>query len=205
VRGLRRVEEILDAAAQIFAKVGYDEATTNGIATQAGISPGSLYQFFPNKEAMASALAARYTEDLLRIHDVGLTPEAGRLPLASFLDRVIDPIVAYNRVHPALTRLFGGAHSSPQLASMLDYLHAEVVRRLDAALAARDPHLDPARRQRVATVLLQIALALLPLTLDPVHGDAMLNELKAALHGYLASVLAVPPSSLEHRYTTQRN
>lgn len=190
-RGLRRVEAILDAAAQTFAEVGYDEATTAAIAARAGVSPGSLYQFFPNKEAMVHALATRYTEDLLRIHDAGLTPEVARLPLASFLDRVIDPIVAYNRAHPALTRLFG-AHVSPQLAGMLEHLHSEVVRRLDAVLAARDPRLEPARRWRVATVLLQIALALLPLTMEPTHGDVMLGELKAALQGYLASVFTMP-------------
>ena len=132
-RGLRRVETILDAAAQTFAEAGYDDATTNTIAARAGISPGSLYQFFPNKEAIVRALATRYTEDLLYIHEAGLTPEATNLPLASFVDRVVDPIVAYNRAHPALTLLFG-AHVSPHLAGMLDHLHTEVVRRLDAAL-----------------------------------------------------------------------
>jgi AcrR family transcriptional regulator len=190
-RGLRRVEEILDAAAQVFAEVGYDEASANTIAGRAAMSPGSLYQFFPNKEAIARALAARYAEDLLRLHSTGLAPEAVLLPLAAFLDRMVDPIVAYNRAHPALTRLFGAAHGSPHLAGMLDELHGEVVQRLDAALAAREPRLDPARRQRVTTVLLRTALALLPLTLDPdpAGAQAMLGELKAILFEYLASVL----------------
>ncbi len=193
-RGLRRVEEILNAAAQVFTEVGYDEATTQAIAARAAISPGSLYQFFPNKEAIARALAARYGEQLLLIHDTGLAREAARLPLPAFLDRAIDPIVAFNRAHPALTTLFGGAHASPQLAGLLDDLHAEVVRRLDAALEVYDPCLDPARRWRAATVALQIVLALLPLTLNPdaMHRDAMVGEMKAALHGYLAAVFGVP-------------
>ena len=193
-RGLRRVEEILNAATQVFAEVGYDEATTQAIAARAAISPGSLYQFFPNKEAIARALATRYSEQLLLIHDTGLAREAARLPLPAFLDRAIDPIVAFNRAHPALTKLFGGTRASPQLAGVLDDLHAEVVRRLDAVLEARDPRLDPAHRWRAATVSLQIVLALLPLTMDPdaMQGDAMLGEMKAALHGYLAAVFGVP-------------
>src|SRR6266511_1332655 len=54
---------ILDAAAGVFADAGYERATTNAIAAAAGISPGSLYQFFPNKEAIAEALAAGLTTD----------------------------------------------------------------------------------------------------------------------------------------------
>jgi AcrR family transcriptional regulator len=193
-RGMRRVEEILNAAALLFAEVGYDEATTHAIAARSGISPGSLYQFFPNKEAIARALAARYMEQLLLIHEKGLAREAARLPLPAFVNSAIDPIVAFNRANPAFTKLFGGARVSPQLAGVLDDLHAEVIRRLDAVLEARDQRLDPARRRRAATVSLQIVLALLPPTMDPdtVHGDAMVDEMKAALHGYLTAVFAMP-------------
>jgi len=49
----------LKPAQTVFAEMGYDEATTNHIAAQAAISPGSLYQFFSNKEEIAQALAAR--------------------------------------------------------------------------------------------------------------------------------------------------
>ncbi|OWY61551.1 hypothetical protein B7486_63205, partial [cyanobacterium TDX16] len=59
-RGLKRIALILDTAERVFTEVGYDAATTNLIASEAGISPGSLYQFFANKEAIAEALAARY-------------------------------------------------------------------------------------------------------------------------------------------------
>src|SRR6266542_6598743 len=56
-RGERRIAQLLDAAGEVFATVGYAAATTNAIAAQAGVSPGTLYQFFPNKQAMAEALA----------------------------------------------------------------------------------------------------------------------------------------------------
>jgi AcrR family transcriptional regulator len=56
-RGQRRIDQLLDVAARVFAEVGFEAATTNGIAARAGVSPGSLYQFFPNKDAMAEALA----------------------------------------------------------------------------------------------------------------------------------------------------
>ena len=57
-RGRRRIEGILEAAARVFAEVGYEAATTNAIAREARTSIGSLYQFFPNKGAVLEALAA---------------------------------------------------------------------------------------------------------------------------------------------------
>ena len=48
-RGEQRVTELLEAAAAIFAEVGYEAATMRDIAGRAGASIGSLYQFFPNK------------------------------------------------------------------------------------------------------------------------------------------------------------
>ena len=60
VRGERRVASLLDAAARVFGELGYHAATTNAIAAEAKVSPATLYQFFPNKEAIADALVTRY-------------------------------------------------------------------------------------------------------------------------------------------------
>ena len=59
-RGQQRIHKLLNAAEQIFAEVGYDNATTNAIAERADTSIGSLYQFFPNKEAILKAVILRY-------------------------------------------------------------------------------------------------------------------------------------------------
>ncbi|MFZ9087146.1 MAG: TetR/AcrR family transcriptional regulator, partial [Steroidobacteraceae bacterium] len=49
-------DSILEAAEIIIVNEGYEKATTNYIAEKAGVSIGSLYQYFPNKEAIISAL-----------------------------------------------------------------------------------------------------------------------------------------------------
>jgi len=51
--------------------VGYAEATTGAVASRAGISHGSLYQFFPNKEAIASALGSQYADQPRTLHETG--------------------------------------------------------------------------------------------------------------------------------------
>src|SRR4051812_843544 len=61
-RGQRRVDSILDAAEEVFAEQGVDAATTNAIAERAGASVGSLYHFFPSKDAILLALVRRYAE-----------------------------------------------------------------------------------------------------------------------------------------------
>src|SRR5437764_9433138 len=85
-RGVLRVEEILTAAGTLFAERGYDKVTTNMIAARAGISPGSLYQFFPNKEAITQAFAAEATKQLHQVYDTILSPEGITLPFRDFLD-----------------------------------------------------------------------------------------------------------------------
>jgi len=58
-RSLATVEVILDAAGLLLVDEGYEQATTNRIAERAGVSIGSLYQYFPNREAVVAALARR--------------------------------------------------------------------------------------------------------------------------------------------------
>ena len=60
------MEAILDAAAQVFEARGYGAGTTNRIAARAGVSIGTLYQYFANKEDLAVALLERHIQDTLR-------------------------------------------------------------------------------------------------------------------------------------------
>jgi AcrR family transcriptional regulator len=61
-RGRQRVAALIDAGAELIAEKGYEAATMTEIAQRAGAAIGSLYQFFPSKEALAEALFNRYAE-----------------------------------------------------------------------------------------------------------------------------------------------
>lgn len=63
-RGRLRVAAIMDAAAEVFAERGYDAATMTGIAAHSSTAIGSLYRFFPSKEALADALLRRYAQQV---------------------------------------------------------------------------------------------------------------------------------------------
>ena len=59
-RGRQRVAAIMDAAVELFSEKGYDAATMTEIAARSSTAIGSLYRFFPSKEALADALLQRY-------------------------------------------------------------------------------------------------------------------------------------------------
>lgn len=62
-RSREMVDRILEAAARIFESSGYHATTTNHVAEAAGVSVGSLYQYFPNKDALLVGLAERHVID----------------------------------------------------------------------------------------------------------------------------------------------
>ena len=63
-RSTETVARMLDAAARIYDERGYRATTTNNVAEEAGVSIGSLYQYFPNKDALLVALADRHLDAL---------------------------------------------------------------------------------------------------------------------------------------------
>src|ERR1700722_1032131 len=83
------VEAILEAASQVFERHGYAHASTNRIAERAGVSIGSLYQYFPNKDAILVALARRHLTDGMAV----LWPQVQRLGGEESWDEVLPGIV----------------------------------------------------------------------------------------------------------------
>ncbi|RMR58427.1 MULTISPECIES: TetR/AcrR family transcriptional regulator [Pseudomonas] len=101
-RSRATVDAIIQAATYILTKVGWEGLTTNAIAERAGVNIGSLYQFFPNKEAVIAELQRRHAAatrtDLLEILDV--LPQQPSLRDA--LTLIVEMIVAEHRIAPAV-------------------------------------------------------------------------------------------------------
>src|SRR5208282_4089553 len=66
-RSRSTVDALLEATARILVKEGYDRASTNRIAELAGVSIGSLYQYFPSKEALVAAVIDRHTQEVSEV------------------------------------------------------------------------------------------------------------------------------------------
>ena len=193
-RGQQRVARILDAAEQLFAEAGYEHTTTNEIAARANTSIGSLYQFFPNKEAVLHAVAERYSAGLSVAYDE-LLGQAASLPLEALVGRLVDATVQFGGEHISFSRLVLHAQANPQLAGAAHALQHMIVGRLDALLAARAPHLRAEERRLYANVALSAFNALLAMLVnakqagDPAFAHAVMAQIPVLLTAYLRAVL----------------
>ena len=97
-RGEQRRQDLLRAAAVVFGRLGFHGTTTNAIASEAGVSPATLYQFFPNKEAIASALASKYAREMAEAERA--IDAEGSLSFAGAIHELIDVCMRFNRSRP---------------------------------------------------------------------------------------------------------
>jgi AcrR family transcriptional regulator len=110
------VEAIVEAAAQVFELHGYAAGTTNRIAERAGVSIGSLYQYFPNKDAILVALVHRHLAE----STAALEPHLERLSRGKHFDEVLPGIVgAMVAMHALSPRLHRVLFEETQLPSTL--------------------------------------------------------------------------------------
>src|SRR5258708_5826245 len=93
------VDAILRATAHILVRDGYDGASTNKIALKAGVSIGSLYQYFPGKEALVAALLDQHMEQMAGVIRVEL-PRLAALPLERAAEETVRLMVAAHSVDP---------------------------------------------------------------------------------------------------------
>jgi AcrR family transcriptional regulator len=104
-RSQETVETILRATAHILVHEGYDTLSTNRVAERAGVSVGSLYQYFPNKAALVAALLHRHVDDMLAT----IIREAPALmvqPVPKAIRRYVELMIDAHRVDPKLHRVF---------------------------------------------------------------------------------------------------
>lgn len=189
-RGQRRVEKILDATAQLIEEKGYEHITTNAIAARADTSIGSLYQFFPNKQAIINALTNRYIDDIKILFDQILTQEPDTITLPVLLTKMIDALTRYYETSAGFKTLFYGTQTAPQLNDAALHIYKQIVLRLKNILSYYMPHKTPVEHHLYANVMLSIIKALLPYT--PYHEDndpdALTHECKQAITAYLTTI-----------------
>ena len=182
-RGLARIEQLLDAAAKVFAQVGYERATTNAIAAEAGVSPGTLYQFFRNKEDIAAALVQRYLVELEEAHTEALTGfDPVATPLADVIAHLLDPLIAFKESHAAYVMLFVTGTLPDALAEPVARSEAAFQEQVTALIRTRSPHLDTEVVERASRTV----FALIAGVMDQLTSNSELAaELRLVMLGYL--------------------
>ncbi|MEU0399455.1 TetR/AcrR family transcriptional regulator [Streptomyces sp. NPDC006197] len=194
-RGERRIAQLLQAAARVFCASGYTATSTNAIAREASVSPGTLYQYFPNKEAIAIELGERLLSEMREAHGQAFTPENLALPLPEMLDVVVDPLIAFNCENPVFLALMHGSEVPGRIAEEHDALHASLLASVQEVIAHYAPALSDAERARIADMTFAIFKGGLGLVLAAPEGperDATVAELKTVLLRYLCPLVEAP-------------
>ncbi len=152
-RAKATVEAILRATAHILVRTGYETMTTNRVADEAGVSIGSLYQYFPNKESIVSALIDRHLEGQMQwLRQAAMV--AMTQPLDEAARTLIEGLIAAHRVDPELHRVF--FEELPRMGGgfkRLESLEAETLELVKTYLAARVPELAKRRSLEVVAFL----------------------------------------------------
>jgi AcrR family transcriptional regulator len=187
-RSQERVNQILDVAEQMFIAEGYNATTTNAIAARAKVPIGSLYQFFPDKAAILQALALRYSE-MLHQRFMELDPdEMTKLPLSSYVDRLIDATDRFFTDYPGYHAIFMEVQGTmPELDEIEAVADAQLIEDFATSLSQRYGDLDSTDYEAIAFVLVKAIGTLLWLSLsqEPTFRQRLVAETKRLTLSYL--------------------
>ncbi|MDC0769520.1 TetR/AcrR family transcriptional regulator [Streptomyces sp. HD] len=170
-RSKETYDAILEAAAQLFERDGYARATTNRIAERAGVSIGSLYQYFPDKDALLYALGERHMLGLTSRLLVTLSElRSTNPPLPQTVSAVVRAVADAHTAEPGLQRLLYDRaprprESAARLREVQQWIAAEVEHHLHR-LAVGGPNRGLTALLLVQSIEAQLHGALL----DPPEG-----------------------------------
>lgn len=140
-RSRATVDALIEATARILVKDGFDKTSTNRIAEKAGVSVGSLYQYFPSKEALVAAVVERHTEELMHVVRTVLA-DVAKLPVDEAVRKLVTAAIRAHRIDPELHRVLAEQMPRTGRAANADVLSVETYALFRAYL---DAHADEFR------------------------------------------------------------
>ena len=185
-RGVRRVEELLDAGAVLFAEKGYDATTMTQIAQRAAASIGSLYQFFPSKELLAEALFSRYVQRVASLLEDVARRAPGLSPVR-LADRLVDLMLDVRWDRDAAAAL---SSSVAGIAERRKPLRGAMRRQIAAILRAANPKLAQ-KATAAAAVIIAHVLKIVPTLAkeEEEGGQALVAQARKLLAAYLGGIV----------------
>lgn len=158
-RSRQTVKVILDATAQVLVKRGYEGTTTGAVVGRAGVSIGTLYQYFPNKESLVAALIGAHVTDVLALVETALR-ETSNAPIEVMLRAVIRASLDAHRLQPDLHKVFAEQVPHEGLLGEAMKVNEQIAQLLQSDLLRRIEGMTQQRTRMIAFVLETVIEAL---------------------------------------------
>ncbi len=186
------VETTVEAARQVFAEHGFEAATTNQIADRAGISIGSLYQYFPNKDSLILAVHKKHHEEVLAVVK-GAMDRSQHLPLKDAIRHIIAANLEMHMKTPRLHTEFDAWIPARSKLVDQDGFQNEMAQIVLNFLSKR-PDLQKGDQLKPAViVIMNMVRSVLHATVGSVSDaesrEQMLDHLCAGIYGSLNTVV----------------
>lgn len=179
-RSRATVDALVEATARILVSEGFDKASTNRIAQVAGVSIGSLYQYFPSKEALVAAVIDRHNQEIGEAVR-GELAEVATLPLKHGVHKLVAVAVKAHRINPALHRVL--AEQIPRVGKIED---VETFNRGNLALFRE--YLEH-HRDEIRAVDLDLASFVCVTTIEALTHNAVLHHAEALSEKAMATLV----------------
>jgi AcrR family transcriptional regulator len=187
-RSRERVERLLTEAAALIAERGSDELRMSELAERAGVSIGSVYQYFPDKAAVIRSLAQRYNAEGRACIEAELKDVSDLPGLQAAFGRLIDVYYQLFLDEPVIRDIWSGTQAMKGLRELeLEDGRANGALLADALLRLRPKH-DPARLRHLAFLVMQLGEATmrLAISVSRAEGDALVATYKQMVTRELA-------------------
>ena len=194
-RSLATVEVILEAAARVLARESLVGFNTNRVAEVAGLSVGSVYQYFPNKGALVTALIERAHDELAEALQRVAAQVEGK-PLADTLRALAHLAVRQQYANPLLAAALDHEEMRLPLQGRLKAAHERILAHVAGLLARHAPELAPDLPAAAARDCLSITKALVEADAGVAHKPPpdLEERIVRALTGYLTVAARPPPA-----------
>ncbi|HVI98752.1 MAG TPA: TetR/AcrR family transcriptional regulator [Sphingomonas sp.] len=190
-RAKATADAIIDASTQLLLDQGYDRFTTARVAERAGVSVGSLYQYFPNKAALAAAVIDRCCDAFVADLERALAGRP-RITLAECIRAIVDVILISHHLTPDLHRIVIELAPRIGVAEKTERMNRRMAEGIEAVLRMHIDEIAPAIDLATAATIIEtllVALAHRAGTTDPApdRTDAIARETTAMITRYLAA------------------
>lgn len=181
------VQSILDATIQVLVSVGKERLTTTRVAHRAGVSVGTLYQYFPNKSALLQAALRRHLESVADLMEQSCAEENGHT-LFEMVTRIVDAFLEIKMKELKTSVALHSVMSDIEGAKIVQDIAKRINRAVVSALAtAREPLLkDPQLvAAMIQSAMVGVSRRLIESSSPGRHYESLKRELAVMMRAYL--------------------